>query len=100
MEWKYEKRKKTKWHVLIAVALIVGAIIGYLATNALTTGNAKSGLANKSIRVNPDVIVEAGLDCVCDGIDALCIGFDRPDGTIDCVACCAIGIHTDTPIEE
>ena len=37
------KNEKRKWYFLIAVALIVGAIIGYLATERLSTkGNANA----------------------------------------------------------
>lgn len=39
------KTDKIKWYFLIAVALIVGAIIGYFSTNSLSsTGNAKAAI--------------------------------------------------------
>ena len=34
---KKKDNSKMKWYILIAVALLVGAIIGYFATNSLTT---------------------------------------------------------------
>ena len=41
--------EKRKWYFLIAVALIVGAIIGYFATNSLAnTGNARNILNNEN----------------------------------------------------
>ncbi len=44
------KNEKMKWYFLIAVALVVGAIIGYFATsNLATTGN-----ANKFIQENTE----------------------------------------------
>jgi len=40
---KEMKNEKMKWYFLIAAALIVGAMVGYFATNSLsTTGNAKT----------------------------------------------------------
>lgn len=43
-----ENKEKRKCYFLIAAALIVGAMIGYFATNALsTTGDAKNTLHNK-----------------------------------------------------
>ncbi len=51
---------KMKWYFLIAVALVVGAIIGYFATNSLSaTGNAKLA-ANASLEVkDPFTLKEA-----------------------------------------
>ncbi|MFA5746221.1 MAG: hypothetical protein WCX82_00185 [archaeon] len=41
------KNEKMKWYILIAAALLVGAIIGYFATaNLSTTGNACQNLNN------------------------------------------------------
>lgn len=45
------KNEKMKWYFLIAVALVVGAIIGYFATSNLTTeGNAKAALKADSLK--------------------------------------------------
>ncbi len=42
------KNEKMKWYVLIAVALVVGGMVGYFATNSLST----TGNANKFIQEN------------------------------------------------
>ncbi len=93
------KNEKMKWYFLIAVALVVGAIIGYFATaNLATTGNARNAInAQKPIQVNP--AVKVGLDCVCGGIDTMCFGYG-PDGDVDCDACCKDVIRPITPNEK
>lgn len=42
------KNEKMKWYFLIAAALVVGAMVGYFATNSLsTTGNAKATISER-----------------------------------------------------
>ena len=53
------KNEKMKWYFLIAAALVVGAMVGYFATNSLsTTGNAKATLNAKvtspTCNIDPD----------------------------------------------
>ena len=51
MKGNNEKRKK--WYFLIAVALLLGAIIGYFATTGLSnTGNAKNIINNNNNYLN------------------------------------------------
>jgi len=48
-----KNNEKRKWYFLIAVALIVGAMIGYFATERLSlTGNAKNILNNTNPELN------------------------------------------------
>lgn len=60
--------EKRKWYFLIAVALIVGAIIGYFATQSLsTTGNAKNIANIQDMYIeeeNGNYIRISGYDCL------------------------------------
>lgn len=88
------KNEKMKWYFLIAVALVVGAIIGYFATsNLTTTGNAKGALiANNNNSVvdlskssTDDILYtaiylkirEGGLDSVYDVLDSIKYSVDN-----------------------
>ena len=66
------KSEKMKWYILIAVALVVGAIIGYFATaNLATTGNARNTVSQKVVSQANEYGTGTGyfFDCCCNGTD-------------------------------
>lgn len=59
-------KEKRKWYFLIAIALIVGAMIGYFTTNTLsTTGDAITNLKNTTTTKYTNEIKETIREC-CD----------------------------------
>lgn len=80
-------KEKTKWYFLIAVALIVGAIIGYFATtNLSTTGNANNIL----IKTKNTPKIYATVICDCANGNST-IYYDVPGDSVDYITgTCAI----------
>jgi len=96
---KKSKKNKVnnKWYVLVAIALIVGAIIGYLATTNLSvTGKARTALTDRSLQsANTRGTVE---DC-CKGSTPG--GSTYPPGISE--GCCLLidlGLDSSTEISE
>lgn len=83
---------KMKWYLLIAIALIVGAMIGYFATNSLsTTGNANKNISYKSSENYNSIY--ALLTCHCStGSSSVIVGpidYDGDDIGVKCTKVCA-----------
>ena len=60
--------EKRKWYFLIAVALIVGAIIGYFATNSLANTGQSTGIIfgkNPDEKINNNANLNQGVLCSC-----------------------------------
>ncbi|HOZ35621.1 MAG TPA: hypothetical protein PLK55_01390 [archaeon] len=81
------KTEKTKWYFLIAVALIVGAIVGYLATTKFsTTGDAKIGISDSCVNEVDLLRDDASARCYCSVGTCTCGGDCpyAPNGTEKC----------------
>jgi hypothetical protein len=84
------KSENVKWYILIAAALLVGAIIGHFATaNLATTGNAKSVI--QATNINSTNLSKTTLSCWCNsgpGCRDTEFSGTIPGAQAYCVRCC------------